>query len=542
MNKRELPANVRSAIVSGFVPTLRDWRSITIDTEETLTRAEEVMSFAEDYLKVPEGDLVGQPLRLEPFQEAFIYAVYDNPAGTRRAILSMARKNSKTVTCAIILLNAICGSERRKNSMLCSGAMGREQAALIFQHCCKFIYQSVELQAAVRIVPSSKRLIGLKENVEYHALAKEGGRAMGRSDRLIIGDEWGQITAPTDDFVEALTSSQGAHSDALQIIISTQAPNDQAMLSTWIDDAIRADDPKIVCHLYAAPNDCDLMDEKAWYQANPALGIFRSKEDLAEQMKQAVRLPTMEAKARNLLLNNRISSDVLAFSPTVWKQCAGPIDLDVFRENPVYMGLDLSSKNDLTAAVLAAQDPVNGVVYTHALVFCPTSGIEDRGKRDRAPYKLWCDQGHMIPIGSNTMDFDQIAEAIGYFLIEEVIEITEVHYDKHMMVHFQAACERESVLQECEWVAVPQNFRDMGVRLASTLGLMLDKKLRHNSPLLNYGAVNAIAVQGREGLSALDKKKSTARIDMIVALLMATWKFGDGQDNEEAFDTAAMIG
>jgi len=539
MIKRKLPSNVRSAIVSGYVPVLRHWRSIT-DPDE-LTRAERVMVFAEEYLKVPEGDLVGQPLHLEPFQEAFIYSVYDNPAITRRAILSMGRKNSKTVTCGIILLNAICGSERRRNSMLCSGAMGREQAALIFNHCCNFINQSVELQKAVRIVPSSKRLIGLKENVEYHALAKEGGRVMGRSDRLIIGDEWGQIAAPTDDFVEALISSQGAHSDALQIIISTQAANDQAMLSTWIDDAIRSQDPKIVCHLYAAPDDCDLLDEKAWYQANPALGIFRSKEDLSEQMKQAVRLPTMEAKCRNLLLNNRISSDVLAFSPTVWKSCDGAVDLDVFREATVYMGLDLSSKNDLVAAVLAAE--INGIVYVHPLVFCPTSGIEDRGKRDRAPYKLWVDQGFLIPIGSKTMDFDQIAEAIKAFLLEEGIEVAEVHYDKHMITHFQAACERESVLQESEWIAVPQFFRDMGVRLTSLQGLMLDKRVRHGShPLLNYGAVNAIAVQGREGLSALDKKKSTARIDMIVALLMAAWKLGDGKDNEEGFDASAMIG
>jgi len=535
---RTLPDNVRKAIVCGYVPTLRDWRKIT-DVDK-LSRAEKVMAFAEGYLLIPEGDLVGQPLHLEPFQEAFIYSVYDNPAGTRRAILSMARKNSKTVTCAIMLLNAICGTEAKQNSMLCSGAMGREQAALIFQHCCKFIHQSAELQAAIRIVPSSKRLIGLRHNVEFHALAKDGGRAVGRSDRLIIGDEWGQINAPNDEFVDALITSQGAHSDALQIIISTQAMNDQAMLSTWIDDAIRSQDEKTICHLYVAPDDCDLMDEAAWYQANPALGIFRSKIDLEEQLKQASRLPTMEGKARNLLLNNRISSDVLAFSPSIWKQCAGGVDLDVFREATVYMGLDLSSKNDLTAAVLAAE--LDGIVYVYPLVFCPTSGIEDRGKRDRAPYSTWVDSGHMIPIGSNVMDFDQIADAIKGFLIEEGIEVAQVHYDKHMIEHFLAACERVSVLQESEWIGVPQFFKNMGVRLASLQGLMADVKVRHGGhPLLNYGASNCIAVLGREGISALDKKKSTARIDMIVAMVMACWPLGDGRDGDKV-DIEGMIG
>lgn len=149
----------------------------------------------------------------------------------------------------------------------------------------------------------------------------------------------------------------------------------------------------------------------------------------------------------------------------------------------------------------------------------------------------------MIPIGGNTMDFDQIADSIKDFLMDNEIVVSSVQYDKHMIEFFEAACERVSVLQESDWQGVSQSFRDMGVRYASLLSLMMDEKVRTgNHPLLNYGASNAVAVMGREGMASLDKKMSTARIDMIVAMVMATWEFGDGRAEFDTFDVAAMIG
>src|SRR3546814_15100627 len=94
----------------------------------------------------------------------------------------------------------------------------------------------------------------------------------------------------------------------------------------------------------------DLLDESAWQAANPALGLFRSLDDLREQMVQAQRMPSMENSARNLLLNQRVSTDAPFVSPDVWKaNGAKPVPF----EGPVFAGLDLSARHDLTALVLA---------------------------------------------------------------------------------------------------------------------------------------------------------------------------------------------
>lgn len=69
-----------------------------------MTRGEKVCAFIEAYCKIPEGAQVGQPIKLMKFQKQFILGVYDNPHGTSRAYLSVARKNGKSVLIAADVL------------------------------------------------------------------------------------------------------------------------------------------------------------------------------------------------------------------------------------------------------------------------------------------------------------------------------------------------------------------------------------------------------------------------------------------------------
>jgi phage terminase large subunit-like protein len=121
----------------------------------------------------------------------------------------MARKNGKTGLIAAILLAHIAGPEAVQNSQIVSGAMSRDQAALVFNLAAKMIQLSPELAKLVRIVPSGKRLIGLARNVEYKALAADGSTAHGLSPVLAILDEVGQVKGPQSDFVDAITTAQG---------------------------------------------------------------------------------------------------------------------------------------------------------------------------------------------------------------------------------------------------------------------------------------------------------------------------------------------
>jgi len=491
-----------------------------------LTRAGRVLKFIDDFCLVPEGTLVGKPIKLDPFQIKFIVDVYDNPHGTSRGILSIARKNGKTATIACLVLAHVIGPERQQNSQIVSGALSRDQASLVFSLCEKMLKMQPKFNGLYKSVHSLKRIIGLKANTEYRALAADGGTQQGLSPILTILDEAGQVQGPTSPFIEALLTAQGAHEDPLTIIISTQAPSDADFLSLQIDDAVRSGDPHTVCHLHAADAECDLMDREQWKKANPALGIFRSEKDLEQQLKRASRIPAIESSARNLLLNQRISLESLWLAPAVWKEASGEPDLDVFRESmTVSMGLDLSMRNDLTAAVISAKDD-DDVLHLIPFVFAPETGMKERELRDKAPYTAWAASGHLIPVPGATLDYDWVCMWLAMRLEELGIRLAGVHFDRWRIKELQGAAARQNFAQDAEWFEVGQGYVSMSPRIEHFETYLLQGKLRHGShPLLNMAASNAIVVRDPANNRKIDKSKSTQRIDPIVAAVMSAGGF-----------------
>lgn len=480
----------------------------------TLTRAGRVIAFIEKHCVTPDGAHVGMPMILAEFQRDFIRDVYDNPVGTRRAILSVSRKNGKTGLIAGLLLAHLVGPEAKQNSQIVSGAMSRDQAALVFNLAAKMVQLSPKLSALVRVIPSGKRLLGLPLNTEYRALAADGKTAHGLSPVLAILDEIGQVRGPQSDFVDAITTSQGAHEAPLLIAISTQAASDADLLSVWLDDAHASADPRIVSRLYAAPEGCDLLDLEAWKAANPALGIFRSQADLREQMTQAQRMPSMENTARNLLLNQRVSTDSPFISPDIWKACSEPVQ--PFYDAPVFCGMDLSARTDLTALVIVGQ--IDGIWHVVPHFWTPEQGLEERARRDRAPYDVWQRQGFLRTTPGATVDYEFVAQEMAEILSE--LNVEAVAYDRWRIDLLRKELDKIGAdLPLIEW---GQGYKDMAPALDALEAELLNARIAHGAhPVLTMCAANATVTKDPTGARKLDKSRATGRIDGMQALAMA---------------------
>lgn len=498
------------------------------------SRGERICKFLETYCTVPEGAQVGKPLKLEPFQKKFLRDVYDNRDGTRRAILSIARKNGKSGLIAGILLAHLVGPEAKRNSQIVSGAMSRDQAALVFALAAKMVQLSERLSKIVKIVPSGKRLVGLPLNVEYRALSADGTTAHGLSPILAILDEVGQVRGPRSDFVDAITTSQGAHAEPLLIAISTQAPTDADLLSLWIDDAVLSKDSQTVCHLYSAPEECDLLDAKAWKSANPAMGKFRDADDVRRQAEEANRMPSAESKFRNLILNQRVEARAPFVSKNVWLSCGG--EAAPWQGQRVFAGLDLSSTTDLTSFVLIWKG-ADGVWHAKSYFWTPETGLTDRAKRDRVPYDVWVRQGHLLTTPGNTVDYDFVAA----FVLEVAGECDlTMAFDRWRMGTFKQSLARMGASDEF----MAERMKEFGQGFASispALDLleadMLNARIRHGGhPVLTMCAANAVVVQDAAGNRKLDKSKSTGRIDGMVALTMARGAAGAQVDTDMIYD------
>jgi phage terminase large subunit-like protein len=489
------------------------------DRIKPLTRGERVIAFIQRYCYTPEGRHVGKPLRLMEFQKRFILDIYDNPAGTARAYLSIARKNGKTVLIAAIVLAHVVGPESRLNSQIISGARSREQAALVFSAAEKMVRLNPDLAKIVKVIPSTKRLVGLTMNVEYRAISAEAGTAHGLSPVVAILDEVGQVKGPKDAFVEAITTAQGAHDDPLLLAISTQAATDGDLFSTWLDDAEKSKDPRIVCHLYTAPDGCDIQDRAAWKAANPAMGEFRSLQDLADFATIADRNPADENSFRWLFLNQRIEANSPFVSKNVWKSCAAqPSDLVGV---PVYGGLDLSEVNDLTACVFVGRDA--GVLNVKPTFWLPGDGLAEKSRSDRVPYDVWKREGFLNAVPGRTVDYEFVA--CWLYSQFEKYDIRKIAFDRWNWRHFKpwllAAGFTEEKL-EAHFVGFGQGFQSMSPALRDLEAELLNGKLAHGGhPLLSMCAANAVVQSDPAGNRKLSKSKSTGRIDGMVALAMA---------------------
>ena len=316
------------------------------------SRADRVIRFIETYCPVPEGVNVGKTLKLDKFQKQFIKDAYR--PGVRRAILSIARKSGKTTLIAGIVLAHICGPEAKQNNKIVSGAMSLEQAALIYEIVKTMIEMSPKLSSITEIRASPRQIIGLKSNTRYRPISASAKGAHGLSPVVAILDEIGQIRGPSDPFVDAIITSQGAYENPLLIVISTQAASDSDLFSLMIDDALnnQADDPNTVCHLYAADADCELDDPEQWRKANPGLGRINTVGSVETAAKEAKRLATSESAFRNLHLNQRVETFDPYIQRSAWIACNDEPE----EAMTWYGGLDLSETTDLTAYVRVGMD------------------------------------------------------------------------------------------------------------------------------------------------------------------------------------------
>lgn len=477
-------------------------------------RSDRVISFIETHCPVPEGALVGQMMKLLPFQKKFIRAIYDNPKGTRRAYLSIARKNGKTALIAALVLVHLVGPEAKQNTQIVSGAMSREQASIVFNLAAKMVQQSPELLERVRVVESRKELYGLAMGVQYKALAAEGRTAHGLSPVLAILDEVGQVTGPNSPFIDAVQTSQGAHQTPLLIAISTQAANDGDLFSIWLDDAKRSKDPRIVSHVYSADKSAALDDRKAFQAANPALGAFRSLEDVRQQAEQAKRMPSVENTFRNLTLNQRVSTAAPFMSNSVWDSCAA--SSNYLEGVTVYGGLDLSARADLTALVLIGK--IDGIWHVQPHFWTPEQGLIERARQDRQPYDVWAKQGFLRTTPGATVDYEHVARDIAELTAD--LKVAGIAFDRWRF---------DLVKKELDalGVALPlvphgQGFKDISPALDTLEAEFLNARVRHGGhPVLTMCAAGAVVTKDPAGNRKLDKQKATARIDGMVALAMA---------------------
>lgn len=494
-------------------------------------------------MRIPEGRFVGQPMRLAPFMRDDFKAIYDNPAGTRRAIISRGRKNAKTTECAMILLLHLAGPEHKPNSQLFSAAQSREQAAVLFAIAAKMVRMSPTLSPFVGIRDSGKQLYCEELGTLYRALSADASTAFGLSPALTIHDELGQVKGPKSQLYEALETATAAQEDPLTIIISTQAPTDDDLLSRLIDDAAKERNPRAVLRFQTADLDLDPFSIEAIRQANPAFDLFMNKDEVLAMAEDARNMSSRQPEYENLVLNRRVEMNAPFVSRVTWEKCGGEV-IDSFEGLPVYGGLDLSEVSDLTALLLVA--PVEGIWHVKPTFWLPGASIREKSRHDRVPYDIWAKEGFLQTTPGPTVDYEYVAEHLrGLF---DTHDVRKIAFDAWNWRHLKPWLSKVGFSDDqldgdnAVFEQMRQGFQTMSPALRDLESALLNEQIRHGKhPVLSMCAANATVQTDPAGNRKLSKMKSHGRIDGMQALAMAMSVAGTYQDENiiSVFDVLA---
>lgn len=485
------------------------------------TRADRVASFIEQ-LPITSGMLAGQRFKLRPWQRDILAGIYATDSNARRivrqALISMPRKQGKTAIAAMLALAHLCGPEAEERGQVYSAAADRAQAALIFNEMKAIIQRVPELEARVIVRDFNKQMEDSVTGSTYQALSADAKTKHGFSASFVIYDELAQ--APNRELFDVLTTSTAARAEPLTIVISTQSPDPHHVMSELTDYGRQVldgvlEDPAFQATVYAAPDDADPWDEATWYACNPALGDFRSLEEMRAAALQAQRMPAREPAFRLLYLNQRIATESRFIPRAEWDACAGTLDVDALRGRPCWAGLDLSSTTDLTALVLYFAEDEGAVL---PFFWVPHDRLEERERTDRVPYPRWHREGHLEAPAGRAINRAAIIHRLAE--LAATYDIQGVAFDRWRLEDLNKLLSDEGI--ELPIVAWGQGFKDMGPAIDALEAAILDRRLKHGGhPALTWNAWNAVAETDPAGARKLDKARSTERIDGIVALAMA---------------------
>lgn len=504
---------------------------------EDLTRSGRVIAFCET-LTISSGGLAGSRMQLRDFQRQFIADVYQEKDGgrpVRTAVLSLGRKNGKTQLAAALALCHLCGPESESRGEVYSCANDRAQAAKIFHEMVALIVRLPWLSARCNIIRHSKQIEDMVNGSVYVALSSEAKTKMGLSPSFVIYDELG--SAPNRELYDAMDSALGARKEPLLLVISTQAADDLAPMSTLIDYGLRVqageiEDAGFHLSLYRAPEDADPWKKKSWEAANPALGDFRSLEDVQRLARQAQRMPSMENSFRNLILNQRVAAEARFIERSAWEACGGKAEIP--DGVPVYAGLDLGATRDMSALALVYQD-TSDKFHVKLLYWLP-GAVKERAEQDRVPYDVWAKQ-NLIMVGGEATDPRAVARKIAE--INGRNRIKSLAFDRWKIHELKR--ELEHIGCTVPLKEHGQGFKDMSPAVDVLERLIVQRRLRHGkNPVLTWNANNAVVVRDPAGSRKLDKARSIGRIDGLIALAMA---LGTAlMRTEVEFDVRALIG
>lgn len=482
-------------------------------------KARRAIRFAERHIQHVKGEFAGQSWQLEKWQRKLIRRIFgwltsENIRVVREVYIEIPRKNGKSFLGAFFALYLLF-ADREAGAEVVSAAADREQAALVYDVAKQIVQNDTLLNAKAR---SYKRGMAVLESASsYTVLSADAYTKHGKNLSGIIVDE--VHAQPDRELIDVLVTSTSARLQPLTVYLTTAGHDRESICfekheyaSQILDRTFQ--DFRFYPVIFAADPGDDWKDEKTWAKANPNLGVSKRLEYMRAECAKAEKQPGYENTFKRLELNIWTEQDVRWMPMDEWDKCAAlPLDIKSLLGKKCYAGLDLSSKEDLTALSLVFPEP-GGIGCDFSVLsffFLPAESIA-RNPR----YKFFKAHNHFIETPGNILDQRFVKKFL--LKLRERYDIQEIAYDKWN------ADQLSLNLQDEDFEVFPfgQGFGSMSPPTKELMNLVLKRQIKVGAnKILRWNASNATVKMDDAGNIKLVKKKGMQKIDGMVALVMA---------------------
>jgi phage terminase large subunit-like protein len=448
------------------------------------SRAARAIRFIETYCKVPKGEGHGEPLKLAPFQKAFLRKALADNVGT--AILATPRGNGKSSFGGALAVWALFDDDSTGSPQIPISATTVSQAIKsCYGVAVSMIRTEPELASRSLIytgIGTARVAVPFNEG-EMFPISNDPDGLQGLDPSLAIIDEIG--FQPIESF-DSLRMASGKRSHSLIVGVGTPGFDRENALY-GLRQAVHEgrDLPGLVFTEYAAPEGCDLADRKAWKTANPAIGagflrISALEADLGMSLEGHFRIFRLGQWYEG------VDSWLGSAGRSVWDALVSPYDL--VEGAPTWVGVDVGLKRDSTA-VVAVQKRPDG--------------------RYHAVCRSW------VPRVDEPVDTTDVMQHIRD--LDEAYDLRAVSFDPRFFDVPAKYLEDEGL----PMVEIPQSLERMTPAIGNLYELIQNKAITHDGePIFTQQVLNAVPRFNERGFT-LAKGKSRGRIDATIALALA---------------------
>lgn len=497
-------------------------------------RATRFVAFVQK-LKHYKGEWAGSAIRLEPWQVFILgssVAWLHIRTGLRRfrtAYVEIPRKNGKsTLAGAVGLYFSFFDGEPGAEGYCI--ATKREQAKIVFADAKQFVVSSgLKSRIGVRVA----NLHSAASNSKLEPLGADHDSTDGLNPHLIITDEFHAMK--NRGLIDVMETATGARRQPFHFQITTAGDDpvspcgDQHEYARKVLEGALEDESFFAFVAHADEGD-DWLDPATWAKANPNYGVSVKPDDLAALAHKARHMPAAAASFKQKRINLWVNTSAPWLSMDGWRagqqRDAKGRTREAFERalehEPCYVGIDLAAALDLMALV-AVFPPTPGRPWWAWVtrVWTPADTLAERAHRDRAPYQVWVEQGHLETCPGTQINTNVIREALADFRQRFTIE--RVGFDPWHATRLILDLVEEDGFAEDQVLAVPQTYQGMSAGCKLVEGEVLAGNVDANGcPVTSWAASNAVVQSDNKGNIYPVKKRSKGRIDPLMAACIGT--------------------